>query len=124
MKGEYLNGVAENCMCDSNASINFYPEIQNGKLVGFVTEHREYGTYEYVKCDNTYNAETGTLVVADEYTYEIEIEMNPTDYAPLYIGISNSNNWWVNGGYYYIYQEDTIQPVYKTVKEYMQTLAK
>ena len=123
--GEYLNGVSENYIYDSNQSMYIYPEIQNGKLVGFVTKQEEYvGEWIYVTYDNTYNAETGTLVVNGEYTYQIETEMNPTDYAPLYINISNKDAYWSNSKYYPIYQEETIQPVYKTVKEYMQTLAK
>ena len=123
--GEYLNGVSENYIYDSNQSMYIYPEIQNGKLVGFVTKQEEYvGEWIYVTYDNTYNAETGTLVVNGEYTYQIETEMNPTDYAPLYINISNKDAYWSNSNYYPIYQEETIQPVYKTVKEYMQTLAK
>ena len=65
--GEYLNGVSENYIYDYNQSMYIYPEIQNGKLVGFVTKQEEYaGEWIYVTYDNTYNAETGTLVVAGE----------------------------------------------------------
>ena len=49
--------------------------------------------------------------------------MYPNDYEPLYIELIRKDGYR-SSNYFPIYQEETIQPVYKTVKEYMQTLAK